>query len=411
MAKLGFGTYRCSIESDTHFKALKHAIDLGCEVIDTSRNYTGGDSEKLIAKVLKETKKKPLLISKAGYIQGDLIEELSSKFPEDLVHINEGLMHSIHPKFLEDQLSRSLDSLGVDSIDVYLLHNPEYYLKTEGSTKKEYYSRIKKALIFLEKKVKEGKIKSYGISSNTFVEPKEDHLSTDIDIVMKQLKEIESHSFKYIQFPFNLIEMGALERQFDGEHLFERANHYNLKTIVNRPLNAFLDNGLLRLSNYITSPKLTDSFAEEVFIEKTKSIHELWEKEKEQGDETIYEIPLFKQISTLWYKQNSKDAVDQIFFTHFFPFVASIWGKDLTKEESQPFYELYELAQSYSEKNMNKRAESFKQTAINQGLLFESDKDLSLMAIEKYFMFGADIVLLGMRRKEYVDKVKEYFTL
>jgi hypothetical protein len=33
------------------------------------------------------------------------------------------------------------------------------------------------------------------------------------------------------------------------------------------------------------------------------------------------------------------------------------------------------------------------------------------MAIEKYFMFGADIVLLGMRRKEYVDKVKEYFTL
>jgi aryl-alcohol dehydrogenase-like predicted oxidoreductase len=411
MATLGFGTYRCSVKSDTHFEALKHAIDLGCEVIDTSRNYTGGDSEKLIGKVLAQTKNRPLLISKAGYIQGESIDELSSSFPEDLVTINETLKHSIHPKFLDDQISKSLDSLGVECIDVYLLHNPEYYLKTEGSTKKEYYSRIKKAFKFLEKKVQDGKIKSYGISSNTFVDPKNDHHSTDIDVVMAQLKDMNDHHFRYIQFPLNLIEMGALERQFDGDHLFERANHYNLKTIVNRPLNAFLENSLLRLSNYVTSEKLTDEYAEEIFIEKTKSIHELWENEKEAGDETIYEIPLFKQISTLWYKQNSKDAVDQIFFTHFFPFVASIWRKDLTKEESQPFYELYELAQKYTEKNMNKRAESFKQTAINQGLLFESDKDLSLMAIEKYFTFGADIVLLGMRKKEYVDKVKEYFIL
>ncbi len=410
MAKLGFGTYRCSIKSETHYEALKHALELGCDVIDTSRNYTGGDSELLIGKVLAETKKRPLLISKAGYIQGDAIDELSEKYSEELVVINEGLMHSIHPDFLENQLSKSLKSLGVDCIDVYLLHNPEYYLKTEGSSKKEYYLRIKKAFEFLEEKVQEGKIKSYGISSNTFVDPKADHESTDIDKVMSQLKD-RNHHFKYIQFPLNLIEMGSLERQFDGDHLFERANHYGLKTIVNRPLNAFLDNGLLRLANYETRDELTEAFAEETFIEKTQSIHKLWEKEKEQGDETIYEIPLFKQISTLWYKQNSKDAVDQIFFSHFFPFVASIWGKDLTQEESQPFYELYELAKEYAEKNMDKRAESFKQTAINQGLLFESDKNLSLMAIEKYFTFGADIVLLGMRKKEYVDNVKKYFTL
>ena len=93
-------------------------------------------------------------------------------------------------------------------------------------------SEEKKAFVFLEDKVQEGKIKAYGISSNTFIHPKEEKESTDFSIVLDILKEIPNHHFKYIQFPLNLLEMGALERQFDGLHLIELAQENNMQTII-----------------------------------------------------------------------------------------------------------------------------------------------------------------------------------
>ena len=71
LSKLGFGAYRVSIKSKKHFDALKMALDLGVNLIDTSTNYTDGDSERLIGQVLEEfPQHKPFIITKAGYIQG-----------------------------------------------------------------------------------------------------------------------------------------------------------------------------------------------------------------------------------------------------------------------------------------------------------------------------------------------------
>jgi len=415
--KVGFGTYRISDRSKAHYEALKYALESGVEIIDTSSTYTDGESEKLIGNVLKDLKTfKYFIISKVGYIQGHNLKylaELNEKglAKDDLVVISEDLKHSIHPEFIQDQIEKSLERLQMDSIDCYLLHNPEYYLKTENSTKKEYYSRIEKAFVFLEQLVKEDKIKSYGISSNTFVDPKQDHLSTDLDKVMALAKDIagDKHNFKYIQFPLNLMELGALERQYDGDHLIERAAHYGLKTIINRPLNAIVEHGLVRLANYEVDPQLSSEFAEKEFIKCMTPLIEIFNKEKEFDDESLFDIPLVKQISDLWYKQNSPDGVDQIFFTHFFPLVAKLHGRDLSPEESQRYYQLYDYAVGFARKKMNERAESFKQQAIDKGLLFESDKNLCQMALEKYATLGVDITLVGMRKNSYVDDFKEFF--
>ena len=416
MSKVGFGGYRVSNKSEEHKAALKKAIEDGITLIDTSSNYTDGESEFLIGEVLKESERKPFIMSKVGYIQGvnlDVIKELNDKnlAIDDLVTINENLKHSIHPDFIEDQIKRSLERLGVETLDAYLLHNPEYYLKTEGSTKEEYYQRIKKAFDKMEDLVDRGLIHSYGVSSNTFIDPKEDHTSTDLDILVGAARNIrKNHNFRYIQFPMNMLEMGALERQYEGEHLVERANTFGIKTVINRPLNCFTEHGLLRLAEYSVDEKYSDEAnAEDIFNKCIEPLVVKWLEVREDEHDKLFDLPLMKQINSIWHKQNSKDAVDQIFMGYFFPLVANIWGEDLSPKESQSFYDLYEHALEFSKANMNARAKQFAEQATNKGLLFESDKPLSQRVIEKYQTFGVDYILVGMRQEEYVDDLKEFF--
>ena len=416
MSKVGFGAYRVSIQSEVHEDALEKAIDDGVTLIDTSSNYTDGDSEKLIGKVLKKVERTPFIISKVGYIQGHnltVIDELNTKeiAVEDLVIIDKDLKHSIHPDFIEDQIKRTLENLGVESIHAYLLHNPEYYLKTEDSTKKEYYSRIKKAFVKMEELVNRGLIHSYGISSNTFVDPKDDHNSTDLDIVFGAARDINiDHNFKYIQFPMNVLEMGALERQYDGQTLIERAKNFKLKTIINRPLNCFSEQGLLRLATYtVDSMYEDDKKVDELFNKAIEPLVVKWLVVREDEGDKLFDIPLMKQIQTIWYKQNSLDAVDHVFRAYFFPLIANIWGGDLSPKESQSFYNLYDHAVQYAIANMNIRAKQFEEQAIDKGLLFESDKPLTHKVIEKYQGFEVDYILVGMRDPRYVEDLKGYF--
>jgi aryl-alcohol dehydrogenase-like predicted oxidoreductase len=416
VSKVGFGAYRVSNQSKEHKEALNYALEEGVTLIDTSSNYTDGESEKLIGEVLADKETKPFLVSKVGYIQGrnlEVLKELNQqgKAVDELVIINEGLKHSIHPDFIEDQIKRTLKRLGVEAIDAYLLHNPEYYLKTEDSSKEEYYSRIKKAFEKMEELVERGLIFSYGVSSNTFVDPKEDHTSTDLDVLVGAARSInKNHHFRYIQFPMNILEMGALERQYEGEHLIERAQTFGLKTIINRPLNCFTEQGLLRLATYPVDSLYNDpTFADKLFNELIEPLVIKWLEVREDEQDKLFDIPLMRQVSQVWSKQNSKDAVDQVFFGHFFPLVASIWGRSLTPEESQKFYELYEHALEFSKVNMNKRALQFEKQAIDKGLLLESEKTLSQKVIEKYASFGVDYILVGMRKKDYVKDLKDYF--
>lgn len=413
--QIGFGAYRISHRSQEHREALIYALQKGCPVIDTSSNYTDGESETLIGEVIKETNIRPFLISKVGYVQGQnisIMSELNQKglACEDLVEFSDELKHSIHPDFIRDQIERSLKRLQVDCLDAYLLHNPEYYLKTENSNKETYYQRIHKAFITLEELVREEKIKSYGISSNTFVDPREDHTATDLEKVYELANQIsKDHHFKYIQFPLNLIELGALERQYNGLNLLEKAQDFGIKTIINRPLNAFTSQGLLRLANYEVDPKLTEDYAKEQFIHLTTSLVNKWDEQKEVNDESLFEVSLMKQIQNLWYQQSSPDAVEEVFYRYFFPFITQVWGENLTAEESQPFYDLFELALEYSRKNMNDRAETYKKQAFEAGVLDSKDKDLDILALEKYCSMSVDIILIGMKKNSYVKKTESFF--
>ena len=81
-SQAGFGSYRIHLSISEHREALEHALASGINLIDTSANYGDGGSEQLIGQVLKNlvsTKKIKrealIIVSKAGYIQGENFKE------------------------------------------------------------------------------------------------------------------------------------------------------------------------------------------------------------------------------------------------------------------------------------------------------------------------------------------------
>lgn len=428
MGNVGFGTYRISHRSNEHRKALVLALENGCRVIDTSANYTNGDSETLIGEVLIERPEfNPVLITKAGYIQGKTIETLqelaqiseAQEMFDELVDISSNLKHSIHPEFLSHQLTQSLTRLKKEKINYFLLHNPEYYFQQPDPTtplsQSEYYQRIEKALLYLESEVNLGRIEAYGISSNNFVLPINDPNVTDLNKIIEIIKKNQLLHFKMIQFPFNLIEIGALEKLGDyGEHsLLELCQNNEILTVINRPLNAFSHEKLVRLATYESEyENLNDEEAFNVFNECLNLLRDKW---IEGSDEIttasdFEETEIIIQLKKLWNTLPTPDAVDQVFNGHFFPFIARVWGRDLSQSEAEPFFKLNEYSQLYARKNLSLKALAFKKQAQDVGLLPESSSQpFSTMAIETYLDYGFDTVLVGMKKTEYVSQLKHLF--
>lgn len=260
MAHLGFGTYRVSVNNPKHIEALKEAIEGGINLIDTSTNYMNGDSQRAIGQVLKTLSPELLdnveIVSKVGYIQGETLERHFESAFDEVVEYSPNCFHSISQSFIKDQITVSLQRMEIEQIDCVLLHNPEYFILdgiNRGVSKEDLfdgmYQRIYDAFLALEEEVRGGRIKSYGISSNSFSKhpnheeflPYEDLLTLAQDAAF-ELKN-KKHSFTTIQLPINLLEK-------DGLRCASWAKEKGLRVLVNRPLNAQKDMKMFRLAEY-----------------------------------------------------------------------------------------------------------------------------------------------------------------
>lgn len=297
----GFGCYRIDIGVISQEKALKKAIQSGINIIDTSANYSDGGSEKLIGKVVLElieegkiSREEIIIVSKGGYIQGNNFELAAEResngkaFPE-ITKCTNDLWHCIHPEFLDNQITLSLQRLNLKKIDVYLLHNPEYFLTYSQISDnerryKEYYRRIEQAFIHLEKEVSNGRISYYGISSNTFGITSSKANFTSLETVIEIAGNIsDKNHFAVVQFPMNLFEQGGAinKTQHNGEKTFlQVAEDSNLGVLVNRPLNAIIKNQLIRLTDF---PVTEDRNENEI----TELIEDLAKQEKNLIDKYV----------------------------------------------------------------------------------------------------------------------------
>jgi hypothetical protein len=86
--------------------------------------------------------------------------------------------------------------------------------------------------------------------------------------VARQLPGLNrNHSFSVVQFPFNLFERGALinlNQQSGKSALLDFAKASELGVLINRPLNAMLNNSLIRLADFEVKEKVEDLDEEKI---------------------------------------------------------------------------------------------------------------------------------------------------
>ena len=185
LASIGIGTYLGDdTEADdvAYIDALRRAIASGINVIDTAINYRCQRSERAVGRALSgsfvsgEAARDELVIcTKGGYIplddyppstpegyQGYLRREFYARnvmAPKDVVSGG----HCLAPEFLRDSLLRSRTNLGVASIDVYYVHNPEQQLA--AVTYDELLDRLRSVFTLLEECVERREIGVYGCAT------------------------------------------------------------------------------------------------------------------------------------------------------------------------------------------------------------------------------------------------------
>ncbi len=229
LSSLGIGTYLGQPDEKTdenYTAAVVAAVENGINVIDAAINYRFQRSERSIGAALRQLAAKGfpreeiVLCTKGGFLtpDGAMPADPNEYFFRE--YIQRGIFsakdivaggHCMTPKFLKDQLGRSLRNLGVECIDVYYLHNPETQLSE--IPKPEFLNRVREAFEFLESMVEANAIRHYGMATwNGFRQAAQERDAMQLGEIAQIAQEIAGgmHHFRFVQLPFNLEMTQAL---------------------------------------------------------------------------------------------------------------------------------------------------------------------------------------------------------
>lgn len=255
LPSLGLGTY-LGDPTDSgdrgYTAAITQALRSGINLLDTAINYRHQRSERNIGAAVQQLvstgelqREEVLVCTKAGYLSfdGAMPADPRSYFLKE--YVEPGVVdgrevaagsHCMAPRYLENQLERSRRNLGLETIDVFYVHNPESQL---GEVPRPLFrERLKNAFATLEGAVEAGKIRWYGVATWNAFRVVDEHMGMDLGETVGLAQEAggEHHHFRFVQLPFNLAmpEAFALKNQrVDGRptSLLQAAAHLGVAVV------------------------------------------------------------------------------------------------------------------------------------------------------------------------------------
>lgn len=141
---MGFGldrqrNYTWTLGKEESIAIIDRAIELGINFFDTANVYSWGDSERVLGETL------------AGYDRDEFV--ITSKvFNEPYEHSHPNA-HGLSRKTIDQELEHSLNRLGMEALDLYMIH------------RWDYQTPILETLQALDDAVRRGKVRYPGASS------------------------------------------------------------------------------------------------------------------------------------------------------------------------------------------------------------------------------------------------------
>ena len=226
-ASIGIGTYlgECDDTDDTQYTGtIRAALERGINVIDSSINYRCQRSERAIGEALRGAidagvvrRDEVILCTKGGYIPLDstpprtreeYLAYLQHTFVESGILAADDVVgggHALSPTFLDHQIKASQANLGVRSVDVYYLHNPEQQLDAVQPAR--FRTILRRAFALLEERVESGDLGCYGCATwNGLRVPPDSRGHLDLSELVGIARDVggDDHHFRVVQLPVNL---------------------------------------------------------------------------------------------------------------------------------------------------------------------------------------------------------------
>lgn len=223
VSSIGVGTYlgECSDDDDQAYQeAIARALGSGINLIDTAINYRCQRSELAVGAALRKLavpREAVIVCTKGGYLplageppetRDDYRQYLTREFFEPGVMTPDDVVsggHSLAPSFLRYCIARSRENLGVETIDLYYLHNPEQQLGAISQA--SFRERLRAAFMVLEDAVGRGEIAAYGCATWTGLRSTpgaKSHISLeDLTAIAREIGG-ERHHFRAVQMPISL---------------------------------------------------------------------------------------------------------------------------------------------------------------------------------------------------------------
>ena len=224
LSTLGLGTYLGPEDGATdvlYQDAALRALELGVNVIDTAVNYRHQRSERAIRTALATAigrgavgRDEVVVATKGGFIPFDGAVPRDPRGYFSSTYLETGIIqpgdvvrgaHCMTPRYLRDQIDRSRANLGLETLDIYYLHNPETQLAEVDRV--EFERRVRAAFEALEAAVADADIARYGAATWTGfrADPTAaDYLSLAELVAIAREVGGQDHHFEVIQLPYNL---------------------------------------------------------------------------------------------------------------------------------------------------------------------------------------------------------------
>lgn len=176
-SSVGLGTYRGAptpAVDDAAREVIRLGLESGVNHVDTAVNYRCGRAERVVGAAIRDasvSREAVVIASKGGFLPfaGERPAAPAAYIRERFV--DPGIVepadlagaHALTPRAIEWSLDRSLEQLGVGTIDTYYVHAPETQLRVRDH--EAVYDRLEAVFETLERRRLAGDVGQYGVAT------------------------------------------------------------------------------------------------------------------------------------------------------------------------------------------------------------------------------------------------------